>query len=549
LDGKVRVRVAVYVLVFLLAAGAAAVVTSPGMVVTPDGGQYLAAASNVATGRGVTSPIVPETTDVSVRDQLLARGRMPFTEWPPVYPTLVAAASKLGMSAIAAARLLNVLAVGATAALLVALVEVLSGSLAGGVAVAVAALCGPVVAGYTPLQSVNVLDQSVFVLSESVFLPLVLAALLAGGTALAGRSARFRVAVALVMVATLVRFVGVAVGASLALAVLAVPATRGRRFRSSFAMLLAGPAAVLAWTVMRRVVWGAGPVKSLAWHPPGTRRVGGVVDVAAGWFGMQQGVADWVRVAVVLAVAVSVTVVVAVPGVRRKLLGDRLDDPARLGTALSLAAFVWAYPTVVLLSVTLVDKNVPLDQRLLGPAGVVLFALVGGVVVVAVAHLRPAQAVWLPASVAALFALAVALAGTSGLADVAGAHRDAVDNALRRAAQSPVGKLPAADVVFSNRPGDLYVDVGRPSLLLPPMVNLATGRRSRSFRKELGVVTGLLSQNPGVVVVFRDLAPGAPDLGAALGRAGLVEVGTCADDLRAFTDPRWAGRVAAAQPC
>lgn len=544
-----RWRLAVYVLVFVLGAAAAAVVTAPGMVVTPDGGQYLAAASNIASGKGVTSPIVPETTDVGVRDQLLARGRMPFTEWPPVYPTAVASLSKLGLSTLDAARLLNVLAVGATVVLVVAVVELLSGSLGGGVAVAVAVMCGPVVAGYTPLQSVNVLDQSVFVLSESLFLPLVLGALLAGGASLAGRRRWFWAAVGLVVLATLVRFVGVAAGAALAVAVALAPSARGRRLRPAATALLAGPMAALVWMLGRNVLWGAGPSKSLGWHPPGTRRAGGLVDVAAGWFGMQPGVADWLRVLVVLAVAVLVAVVVSVPGVRRTVLGRQLEAPGRLGVATAMAAFVWVYPLVVVASVTFVDVNVPLDQRVLGPAGVVLSVLLGSLVVAAAAHRWPAQVAWLPASVAATLALVVALAGTSGLVDVQRAHTAAVDNARRRAAQSPVAKLPAADVVFSNRPGDLYVDVGRPSLLLPPMVDLATGRRNRSFRKELGVVTGLLSQNPGVVVVFRDLAPGAPDLGAALGRAGLVEVGTCADDLRAFTAPRWAGRVAAAQPC
>jgi len=544
-----RVRLAVYALVFVLGAGAAALVTSPGMVVTPDGGQYLAAASNIASGRGVTSPIVPETTDVGLRDQLLARGRMPFTEWPPVYPTAVAAVSQLGMSPVGAARLLNVLAVGATAALVVALVELLAGSLAGGVAVAVAVMAGPVVAGYTPLQSVNVLDQSVFVLSESLFLPLVLGALLAGGSSLAGGRRRFRLALVLVVVATLVRFVGLAAGAALAVAVILAPSTRGRRARPAVAALLSGPVAVLAWMLVRKLLWGAGPTKALGWHPPGTRRAGGLVDVTAGWFGMQPGVADWLRVLVVVAVAVAATAVVVAPRARRAVLGPRLDEPARLGVAVAMAAFVWVYPAVVLASVVLVDVNVPLDQRVLGPAGVVLVVLLGALVVAAVANRWPAQAAWLPAGVAATLALVVALAGTSGLADVHRAHTAAVDNALRRAAQSPVGKLPAADVVFSNRPGDLYADIGRPSLLLPPMVDLSTGRRNGSFRRELGVVTGLLSQNPGVVVVFRDLAPGAPDLSAALGRAGLVEVGTCADDLRAFTDGRWVDRVAAAQPC
>jgi hypothetical protein len=202
-------------------------------------------------------------------------------------------------------------------------------------------------------------------------------------------------------------------------------------------------------------------------------------------------------VLVVVAVAVAATAVVVAPRARSAVLGPRLDDPARLGVAVAMAAFVWVYPVVVLASVALVDVNVPLDQRVLGPAGVVLVVLLGALVVAAVANRWPAQAAWLPASVAATVALVVALAGTSGLADVHRAHTAAVDNALRRAAQSPVGKLPAADVVFSNRPGDLYADIGRPSLLLPPMVDLATGRRNRSFRRELGVVTGLLSHFPG----------------------------------------------------
>lgn len=549
-----RSRALACALAFLLGAVGSLLLSAGGTVVTPDSGQYLAAATNIVAGRGVTSPIVAETSRATVSQQLAAEGRNAFTEWPPGYPVAVAAVSALGPSPRSAARWVNALSVGALAAIVVLAVDLLAGSVLAGLAVATAVLCGPVVVSPVQLLSVGVLGQSAFVLSEAVFTAVVLGALVVAGRGLSvGSPPRWWLAAgsSLVALATLVRFVGVAAGAALAVAALLVDpgVALAARLRRAAAPFLASVVVLLGWPLVRSALWGPGDGKQVGLHLPTTEKLGGVVDVAGGWFGLPGSWPAALRAALVLVVVTVATTVAVVPRVRRAATGSGFDDARSRGVLLGLAAFVWLFPIVVVLAVSTVDVNVPLDQRVLGPAGVALYVLLAAEGVTVLRARAGAAPSWVPALAVSAVALLLVAVGAPGLARTSSAVRDASAASAADGRRSPVARLERSSLVLTNRPGDLFAQTARAGVLLPAPVRLTDGRTNPRFSAELDQVADLLDRRPGVVVLYRDLAPGGPDVGAALLGAGLVEVTTCVDGVRAFTVPSEVDAVAAAQPC
>ncbi|MFM7069552.1 MAG: hypothetical protein ACKOYM_08850, partial [Actinomycetes bacterium] len=371
MDSVARRRLAGCVLAFVVGASGGWFASRGSMFVTPDGGQYLAAAANIADGKGVTSPIVPETTSTPIRDQLATRGRMPFTEWPPGYPVAVAAVARLGFSTVDAARIVGAASSGVIAALLLLLVHLLTASFGAGTLVVALVFFGPVVAGPTPLQSVPFLMQPLFVLSEPLFLAAVLAATLLAAASERGRAVATATVVAIAS-AALIRYVGVAVGTACGVAAVGVLAADGApgRWRRAAVYAVTGPVAIVVWSVGRRLPWGAGPTKLIGWHPPSGRRFGQIFDVAAAWFGAPQSVSGVIRVVAVLVIWVGVTAVTLVPAARRTLVGDTFDAPAPRFALLVCVVWMWVYPLTVAGASVVVDANVPFDQRVLGPAAV-----------------------------------------------------------------------------------------------------------------------------------------------------------------------------------
>ncbi|MFM7069221.1 MAG: hypothetical protein ACKOYM_07145, partial [Actinomycetes bacterium] len=239
-----------------------------------------------------------------------------------------------------------------------------------------------------------------------------------------------------------------------------------------------------------------------------------------------------------------------VPAARRTLVGDTFDPAAPRFALLVCVVWMWVYPLTVAGASVVVDANVPFDQRVLGPAAVGVWVALVSLVWVGARRRVPAS--FHPGGPVLAGCLCVALVPLTWgrLTAIDEAHRAAVANARLRSSSSPVARLPRSDLVVTNRPGDLYVDAWRPSLLLQSMVDLRTGEPNRQFRSELRAVVQLLRARRGVVVVYGNIAPGGPDLPGALERiGGLREVPTCSPDVRAFTLPAQVAQIDAAQPC
>lgn len=532
---------------FLIGLCGSWMLSSGGVLFSPDSGQYLAAASNIAAGRGVTSPIVSETSGSGISEQLARAGREPFTDWPPLYPTAIAVAERAGASPGTAVRIVNAVAAGLLLAVLTVLgLVILDGSTVAALALAGASVLGPVLVSPVRLLSVNVAAMPLYALSETLFLPVVFAALLLGGLAADLRRGRgvLLAAVGAVVAATLVRYMGVAAGLAGAFAVVVagrVPdgsTSRGRRVRAA-ALVAAGPVCIVVWSTLRSLVWGAATTKGIGWFPPAASRLGGVVEVMAGWLGLQDAVPWAVRLVAVLVVIAATNAVLFVPSLRSRALGLGEADTPAFGVLVALTSYVWIHPVVVVAAVSVVDGNVPLDQRTLGPAGVALVVVVASEAFLALRHHMPPERAWVAPAVVVAGSLAVIGGGALQMSRILDARTNAVAEARRAAAASPERSLPARWLLLTNRPGDLYVHAGRPSLLLPLEQSLVDGRRNPRYDAELDRIGGLLARRDGAVILFPELVPRAVDPGFVLGeRLGLVEVPPCAGKERVFVPER-----------
>lgn len=523
--------------------------TGAGMVVTPDSASYLSTAQHLADGQGLTSDFAPDTSTYTIEEQLELDGRVPLTEWPPLYPAVLGGGAVLGPDPLEVARVVNAFALGATAVLGALLIRravdppplVLA-------ATALLVVLGPVQVAGLRLLSVPLVGQSAFVLSETLFLPLLLGALLVGARIARDGRRALVAAVALVGAATLTRYVGVAAGAGAAAMVLADPSAPGRgRVRRAVALLVTGPAAILLWAMAQRVVWGSGGGEVLAWHPPGTDALGDLVDVAGGWFLLPPSWPAPLRALLLLvAVAVPVSFVVrelrrgGARGAARGAAAPHPVVPVLVGL-LTAAAGVLA---VLVVTMVLVDANVPFAQRTLAPVQVLL-QLAWVCVLYRWLADRPA---WAPTTAVGVAALVLCAGSIAGLDEDRAALAESVRTAAAQRAGSPLRDLPGDAVVVTNEPARAWGETDAQVLLAPQGRHLVSDRPNSDYEDELRAVGALLGRRTGVVAHHPGLLGG--DLPADLERvAGLVPIDGCGDAPELLTTPERVGELTALLRC
>ena len=529
-------------LLFLLVAATSWWITAPGMVVTPDSSSYLSTAVHLARGEGLTSDFAPDTSNYSIAEQLELARRVPLTEWPPLYPAVLAGGTALGPGALDVARIVHALAVAATAVLAALLVRravappplVLAAS-------GLLAVLGPVQASELRLLSVPLLGQSAFVLSETLFVPLLLAALLVGAQVARGGRRTLLAAVVLVVAATLTRYVGVAAGAGAAAMVLAATGVgRRRRLRRAAALLVAGPVAAVTWTVVRELLWRAGGGEELAWHPPGSEALGDLLDVAGAWFLLPEGWPAALRVPVLL-IVVAVPVASALNGLRRR--GRARDESAAVLVGLLTAASVLF--GVLVVTMALVDVNVPFAQRTLAPVQVLL--QLAWVCVGYRWAARRAGPAWVPTAAVVVGALVLCAGSVAGLR----ADREAIEEAARTTAEqrasSPLRELPPDVVVVTNEPARAWGETSAQVLLAPRERRMVSGEADPEYEGQLREVDELLARRAGVVAIYPGLLDGG--LAADLQEVGLERLEDCGDTPELLGAPGRAREMATLLRC
>ena len=419
--------------------------TRHGIEIAPDSVSYIEAARNLGAGHGVST---------SSDDGAEYR---PMTRFPPLYPVAIATIARLGVDSIDAARWLALALLGAN----VVLLSVLVASSAPG------ARWLPVVGAVLMTSSPDVARIHGTAQSEPLFLLLGFSGLLFLSLHLETQRGLMLLAGSLLIaLAFLTRYAGGALVATGILAILLAPGVRLRRKiidAAAFASVATLPIAI--WALRNQLHGASATGRRFAVHPIGGDAITLAVRSIGQWFLVDDG-------GEVIAWLLGVGLILCVG----HWLRSATARAAAAAMPRILVLFVFAYLIFLVVSISFLDAQTPLNRRILSP--VFVATLVLGLCGVR-ATIRPGRG-----SVPAILAALLALIFTFAYA------RDTSQWVRDRAATGGVGfgslawrqsetmrrvmELPADARVYSNARDAIYILTGRVTRWIPAWVDAET---------------------------------------------------------------------------
>ncbi|MEA2405486.1 MAG: hypothetical protein QOE08_2133 [Thermoleophilaceae bacterium] len=514
---------------------------SPGFY--PDSSVYLGTARNLLDGRGLTTPFDLIFNPYPPAQAAAFHGRVPLTQYPPLYPILLAGLGKLGWGLVDAARFVDALLFGVNVVLAGLLMLRITRS---GVVAVVSAL-GLVL-------TVNLVVNHGLLMSEPVMIAIVL-----GGLLLMPRVLRAPTPAAVVAVgvcagaASLTRLAGVSFTIAAVVAVLLW--TRrpfGGRVRVAAALAAMGLGPLALWMIITRVVSPAADIRPVRFHLPAWDQYETFVDVVSSWLvgaGGNRTVHLALLGALVVVLALLGVVVtrsrlrshpVADEGDAREPDADDPDDPEPAWLLGLLALFVVAYLATVFVTAVFLDATTSPEGRLLVPV-----QIAGALLVLGLVHRATLTVSGDSIAAVALTVVVVVLCawpwrsiangyGTTSTVDV-------VQDGFPAQAKSPLGeavaRLPAGALIATTFPASLYASSGRDNIFAPPRRSLIAGEDNPDFAAQLRELGRVLAARHGYLVLYPDLTtalPSAKDFRRAM---HLVRVGTYADGVIYRVEP------------
>jgi hypothetical protein len=457
--------------------------TREGVGLSPDADTYLALARRLAAGERSVS-----TAPTSAQSQ-------PATHYPPGYPFILAAISKLGVDMLSGARVLNAFAFGGAV--------VLSGLLLRiglGLDRAAALIGAAVVALARHLLYINSM-----VLSDGAFVFLLLAGWLLLGRFLDRPQVKVLVIGACVIaVALLTRYAGIALAAAGGLALL-LNRQRGFTTRIKDAMVFnaIALAPLVLWVVMNVRRTGSAVDRALSLHwPPATQWQRAAETIAQWLWPTPQ---DWLTAAGMVTVAV--LCIVAVLSWRNA----RREGRAPLGGAARVMLwFIACYIPVVLITVTLVDANTWMDFRILAPLQLAVTLLV--ISELARSRLPPSAGAIASHWPVVMLIAAVAFILGQAARCVAWAHEApelyvGYSMVKWRSSQTLayVNDLPADTIIYTNATALLRLRADRVVKQVPAVVDPSTLKPLPELDRRLRAMERDLRNRDGYVVYFDDV--------------------------------------------
>lgn len=407
----------------------------------------------------------------------------------PLYSFLLAAGGTLGLDPMDGARWLNTLTFGVNICLVGVLIRHTTANVPWLWAI-----------GSTLML---VLAPMLMIHATALSEPLFLTAVLAGFWMLARYAeqptrGKLLISAILMGLALLARYAGAAGVLAGALAILVMGPKPGRlRDTQLFGVVACAP--MLAWVMRNWLVASSATGRDLAFHPVGLSHAWQALYTVSGWLLIPQSAPDVLRFVAVSAVAGLVLAAV--------VRASRESAPIPVLVRI-LALFVAIYGAFLATSISFLDANTPLDDRILLPVLAVSIVLASYVIDTLWPVARPMPI--LASALAAVMALFIGGHGLKAAEVGATGYRDGsgFSSAAWRQSQalSHVARLQPDVPVFSNAPEIVYLHTGRPARGIPRTLFLMNQEPNRDFASQLAAVGQEVREQCGVVVYLRNLA-------------------------------------------
>jgi hypothetical protein len=483
--------------------------THRGVGLTTDSLAYLGAARSMLGGHGLTLS-TPEAT-------------RPMTDFPPLFPTVLAALGLLGLDLQMSARWLNTVLFGGTIVLAgLAIRHVTSGSLW-------ASLFG----GLLTATSADLLRVYSQLMSDPLFICLGLLGLVLVGAYLDTPKPRRLIAASITVgLAFLARYPGAALVATGVLGLLLFSKAGWRR-RVLDAAVFAGLSCIgmVLW-VTRNWYLAGDPIGEartvLAVHFPSHPQVNVALDTVWGWLvpggTLAHGPAKLVghlpgiRWAMLAAAALAGVVAAldwryrAKPFARDGVVSEMLARPPSLWLP---AIFVLLYAALVILDVSFIDASESINWRLLSPAFIATLVF-GTDLWHHILGLWPGS-LWTKRGTIIGAALLGGAYADTAVIWTRRAHEEGLEYTARVWRESDtlrkLSALPSDVLVYSNAYDIVTIVTGRPAKELPPKIDRPSGKPNPNYQTELDTMRERL-RNGAVVVYLRRATWRQPSYGS-----------------------------------
>ena len=451
-----------------------AVSTRLGVGTSPDSAVYIGAADNLLKGKGLTVPFGSQLDS-------------PMTQFPPLYSLLLSLFGLLGLPVLAAARLVNAILLVINSLLVYFALRTLTGKKA----------LAPLVGSMLLIVSPSYLLIHQMAWSEPFFLALLLAALLVTVRYLQDGQTRFLAAAAgLAGLAALTRLVGVAYIGAIAIAIVLLgPGSMQRRIGHSILFGMFAVLPLVLWLVRNQLLAGTAVTRSLAFHPVGKEQGLQLLSTLSGWLLLPASLPTTVKAAMILLLVV---------GIVTLLWTARSQVTSRWKATLLfplLALGIVVYSLFLMASISFLDANTPLDERILIPVYVQ-----GLIIATALLSTRFHHPAWLKRSAVIVFAVFVCTASFANFERArtlywtgGGFNSPALREPLL---VEQIARLPFGQWLYSNSPEAIYLQTGRPVLQLPRKFNLMTQTDNPMYASQMKLVQENLEKQGGLIVYF-----------------------------------------------
>jgi hypothetical protein len=442
-----------------------------------------------------------------------------MTQYPPLFPSLLAGLGLLGLEPAVGARWLNILLFAGNIFLVDLLIRAYG--------------CSPWISAlgsFLMLTSVISLKVHAMAWSEPLFIFLELLTLFLLAKHLDGQGVRFLIASGVAAaLAFLTRYVGAALWATGVLVILHFSKeTWKERLKCAAVFSLIGLFPTALWITRNIRVAGTVAAREMGFHPITMDQLRSGLDSISSW--LLPGADPDARGVSFLVIAALLILVVVLRrgGVRQTPAAAGQEGLAKL--PLLLVLYIGVYGLMMLVVISFFDAYMTLDNRYLYPIYVATLVLV--------LCLAPRFfGSFVRGRLACYFGIACSLV-FSGLYLIQGSsmilfsYNYGIGYSSRSWKQSSlldrVRSLDARISLVSNAPDVVYLLTGRAASMIPSKINPTTRKENEAYPSELDAVRNQLRQQNGVLVFFKTITwrwylPSEEELKGALGLQVVAE--------------------------
>ncbi len=474
-----RLSVGIALILMAFALGLNFYTTHQGVGASPDSAVYIGAADSLLLGLGLRVPFGDSANT-------------PLTQYPPLYPLLVALSRSVDNDPRYSIRILNLLLLSGNLVLFWIYAKRVTfpnkefASL----------LIAPLAAG------ISFLTVHIMAWSEALFLLLGFSGLYLIATASTNRiSKRIWIGSLLLSLSALTRYAGIAFIFTATLFIFFHPKinTFSLRLRMSSTTLVIGLLPPAIWSLYNQAVYDSAFNRTLSFHPIQPSNISVAIHTIANWFFIP---IDWsIRLkAACLVIFLVIGFISLYRLAKKKPIATDWNIP-RL-----LIFFFLMYALFLTFSISFIDANTPLDDRILSPIFFSLWLLFG-FIIHGYRHLLQTRLV-LAASIILLAYPILSLIWNNSI--IQHAHQNGIGFYSKTWQQSEtiawISKNAPRALLFSNTPEGIYLNTGISTLALPKKKDLMKNLPNAEYSQQLRNIGDSVASGKAAIIFFTSIA-------------------------------------------